>query len=146
MQFPNNAELQIEGRSVHAGLRTSHPDVFAAGDVANHAHPFVKERVRVEHWQNAVSQGKAAAHALLGEPVVYDDLPSFFSDQYDLGLEYFGHPGSAGTDSVRIEAGSGDDAEALTARWYRGDTLVAAMHVNEWDRSEELAEQVRAAR
>jgi 3-phenylpropionate/trans-cinnamate dioxygenase ferredoxin reductase component len=140
------AGLDVDnGILVDAGLRTSHPDVFAAGDVANHAHPLLNERVRVEHWQNAVSQGKIAAHALLGEDVSYDELPSFFSDQYDLGLEYFGYPGAAGYDEVRIEeGGSGEDS--LVARWYRGDLLVAAMHVNEWDRSAELAEQVRAAR
>lgn len=142
-----DAGLDVDnGVLVDAGLRTSHPDVFAAGDVANHAHPLLRERVRVEHWQNAVSQGKVAAHALLGEPVVHDELPSFFSDQYDLGLEYFGHPGAAGADSVRIDPGSADDPDSLTAWWYRGDTLVAAMHVNEWDRSAELAERVRSGR
>ncbi len=140
------AGLDVDnGILVDAGLRTSHPDVFAAGDVANQMHPLLKERVRVEHWQNAVSQGKFAAHALMGESGAYDELPSFFSDQYDLGLEYFGHPGSAGTDSVRIEPGSSGE-DSLVARWYRGDTLVAAMHVNEWDSSKELAEEVRAAR
>ena len=140
------AGLDVDnGILVDAGLRASHPDVFAAGDVANHAHPLLNERVRVEHWQSAVSQGKAVAHALLGEDISYDELPSFFSDQYDLGLEYFGHVGAAGIDSVRIEAGStGEDS--LIARWYRGDLLVAAMHVNEWDRSKELADEVRAAR
>lgn len=141
-----DAGLDVDnGILVDAGLRASHPDVFAAGDVANHAHPLLDERVRVEHWQNAVSQGKVVAHALLGEDVTYDELPSFFSDQYDLGLEYFGHVGAAGSDSVRIEAGSSGE-DSLVARWYRGDLLVAALHVNEWDRSGELAEQVRAAR
>lgn len=141
-----DAGLDVDnGILVDPGLRTSHAAVFAAGDVANHAHPLLDERVRVEHWQNAVSQGKVAAHALMGESVVYDEMPSFFSDQYDLGLEYFGHPGAAGYDSVRVEEGtSGPDG--LVARWYRGDLLVAAMHVNEWDRSKELAEEVRAAR
>lgn len=138
-----SAGLDVDnGILVDAGLRTSHPDVFAAGDVANHAHPLLKERVRVEHWQNAVSQGKAVAHALLGEDVSFDELPSFFSDQYDLGLEYFGHPGAAGSDSVRIEAGSSGE-DSLVAWWHRGDSLVAAMHINEWDRSKELAERVR---
>jgi 3-phenylpropionate/trans-cinnamate dioxygenase ferredoxin reductase subunit len=142
-----DAGLDVDnGILVDAGLRTSHADVFAAGDVANHAHPLLNERVRVEHWQNAVSQGKVAAHALMGESVVYDELPSFFSDQYDLGLEYFGHPGAAGTDSVRIDPGSGDDPNALTAWWFRGETLIAAMHINEWDRSKELPERVRAGR
>lgn len=141
-----DAGLDVDnGILVDAGLRTSHTDVFAAGDVANHAHPLLGERVRVEHWQNAVSQGKVAAHALMGEDVVYDEMPSFFSDQYDLGLEYFGHPGAAGTDSLRIDSGSSGE-DSLVAWWYRGDMLVAAMHVNEWDRSKELAERVRAAR
>lgn len=141
-----DAGLDVDnGILVDEGLRTSHPDVFAAGDVANQAHPLLQERVRVEHWQNAVSQGKFAAHALMGEAGAYDEMPSFFSDQYDLGLEYFGYPGSAGTDSVRIESGS-SGPDSLVARWFRGDLLVAAMHVNEWDRSQELAEEVRSAR
>lgn len=141
-----DAGLDVDnGILVDGGLRTSHPDVFAAGDVANHEHPLLNERVRVEHWQSAVSQGKTAAHALMGEAVAYDELPSFFSDQYDVGLEYFGHPGSAGTDRVVIEDGSSGE-DSLIARWYRGDLLVAAMHVNEWDRSDELKDQVRAAR
>ena len=83
------------GVLVDAGLRTSHPAVFAAGDVANAAHPLLGTRIRVEHWQNAISQGRAAAHALLGETVSYEDLPYFFSDQYDLGMEFFGHPGGS---------------------------------------------------
>lgn len=132
------------GVLVDAGLRSSHPDVFAAGDVANHAHPLLNERVRVEHSQNAISQGKAAAHALLGEPVAYDEMPSFFSDQYDLGMEYFGYPGAAGIDSVCIEPGAKPDV--LTAEWFRRDRLVAAMHINDWDRSAELAERVRLGR
>ena len=141
-----DAGLDVDnGILVDAGLRTSHPDVFAAGDVANQQHPLLGERVRVEHWQSAVSQGKFAAHALRGEAGEYDELPFFFSDQYDLGLEYFGHPGAAGADSVKIEDGSSGE-DSLVARWYRGDLLVAAMHVNEWDRSDELKEQVRAAR
>lgn len=141
------AGLEVaNGVVVDQGLRSSDPDVFAAGDVANHAHPVLNEQVRVEHWQNAVGQGKAAARALLGEPVVYDALPTFFSDQYDLGLEYFGYPGSAGADHVRIDPATGDDPDGLTAWWFRGDTLVAALHINQWDRSEQLAARVRAGR
>lgn len=135
-----------DGILVSAGLATSSPDVFAAGDVASHAHPLLAERVRVEHWQNAVGQGRAAAHALLGEPVVYDDLPMFFSDQYDLGLEYFGHPGAAGFDDLRIDPVPDAGPDALTARWYRQGRVVAAMHINDWDRSAELARLVRDGR
>ncbi|HEX2893521.1 MAG TPA: FAD-dependent oxidoreductase [Marmoricola sp.] len=132
------------GILVDAGLRTSHRHVFAAGDVANALHPVLGERIRVEHWQNAIGQGRAAAHALLGEPVSYDELPYFFTDQYDLGMEYFGHPGAAGFDEVRIEPGPSDDAFA--AYWSREGRLVAAMHVNEWDRSEELRKRVQEGR
>ena len=132
------------GVLVDAGLRTDHHRIFAAGDVANALHPVLGERIRVEHWQNAIGQGKAAAHALLGEPVSYADLPYFFTDQYDLGMEYFGHPGAGGFDDLRLEPGPSDDA--FSAYWSRDGRLVAAMHVNEWDRSEELRERVRAGR
>ena len=128
------------GVLVDAGLRTSHRRVFAAGDVANALHPLLGERIRVEHWQNAIGQGRAAARALLGEPVSYEDVPYFFTDQYDLGMEYFGHLGSAGFDDLRIEDGPSDDAFA--AFWSRQGRVVAAMHVNEWDRSDELKQRV----
>jgi 3-phenylpropionate/trans-cinnamate dioxygenase ferredoxin reductase component len=129
------------GVLVDARLRTDRPHVFAAGDVANALHPLLGERIRVEHWQNAIGQGKTAAHALLGEPVSYADLPYFFTDQYDLGMEYFGYIGSGGFDDLRLEPGKTDDA--FSAYWSRGGRLVAAMHVNEWDRSDELRERVR---
>ena len=92
VELAADAGLSVDnGVLVDSGLRTSHPAVFAAGDLANAAHPVLGTRIRVEHWQNAISQGRAAAHALLGEPVSYEDLPYFFSDQYDLGMEFFGH-------------------------------------------------------
>jgi len=127
------------GILVDAGLRTSAPDVFAAGDVAHAEHPVLGERIRVEHWQNAIGQGRAAAHALLGEAVRFGDLPYFFTDQYDLGMEYFGHVGAAGFDRLDVE----DGAEgSFAAFWHRGDQLLAAMHVNQWDRSDELKARV----
>jgi 3-phenylpropionate/trans-cinnamate dioxygenase ferredoxin reductase component len=132
------------GVLVDAGLRTSHPDVFAAGDVARAEHPLLGERVRVEHWQNAISQGRAAAHALVGETVSFEELPYFFTDQYDLGMEYFGHVGSAGFDRLDIEDGA--DPGSFACFWRRGDRVVAAMHVNEWDRSDELRDLVRSGR
>jgi NADPH-dependent 2,4-dienoyl-CoA reductase/sulfur reductase-like enzyme len=135
------AGLDVDnGVLVDAGLRSSHRRVFAAGDVANALHPLLGERIRVEHWQNAIGQGRAAAHALLGEDVAYSEVPYFFTDQYDLGMEYFGHPGSAGFDDLRIEPGPSDDAFA--AFWSRQGRVVAAMHVNEWDRSKELKQRV----
>jgi 3-phenylpropionate/trans-cinnamate dioxygenase ferredoxin reductase component len=143
-ELAREAGLAVDnGVLVDAGLRASHADVFAAGDVANAEHPLLGERVRVEHWQNAISQGKAAAHALAGEDVSFEELPYFFTDQYDLGMEYFGHVGSAGFDDLRIE---GEDPEAFACFWWRGDRLVAAMHVNQWDRSDELKDRVKEGR
>ena len=138
------ADLEMEGGvAVDAALTTSDPAILAIGDIASHLHPVLGERVRVEHWQNALGQGRVAARVLLGEEVVYDDLPSFFSDQYDAGLEFFGHLGRTPAE-VTLESGS--SADAFVAWWHRDGLLVAAAHVNEWDRSKELAEQVAHAR
>jgi NADPH-dependent 2,4-dienoyl-CoA reductase/sulfur reductase-like enzyme len=135
------AGLAVDGGIlVDAGLRTDRDAIFAAGDVANVDHPVLGERVRVEHWQNAIDQGKAAARALLGEPVEFSALPYFFTDQYDLGMEYFGHIGRQGFDRVDIEEG---ERGAYACFWWRGRQLVAAMHVNQWDRSDELRARVR---
>lgn len=135
------AGLRVDnGVLVDSHLRTDHPAIYAAGDVANALHPVLGERVRVEHWQNAFGQGRTAARALLGHPATYDDLPYFFTDQFDLGMEYFGHLGSGGFDELRLEDGADG---AFAAFWSRGDRLVAAMHVNQWDRSDELRDRVR---
>src|SRR5258708_25004234 len=76
------------GIVVDAGLATSAPGIFAAGDVANAWHPSYQQQIRVEHWANALHQGPAAARAMLGQQVSYDHIPYFFSDQYDAGMEY----------------------------------------------------------
>jgi 3-phenylpropionate/trans-cinnamate dioxygenase ferredoxin reductase subunit len=78
------------GILVNAQCQTSAPDVFAAGDVANLLHP-VFGRVRVEHYNNAEKQGRAAARAVLGTLGVYDDIYSFWSDQYEHNIEYVGY-------------------------------------------------------
>ena len=94
------------GVLVDARLRASDPHVFAAGDVARQDHPLLG-RLRVEHWDAAIHQGRAAARAMLGDDAAYDRLPYFFTDQYDLGMEYVGHTG-AGYDEVVVR---GDRAE-----------------------------------
>ena len=138
-ELARTAGLGVDnGILVDSGLRSTHPGVFAAGDVAHAEHPLLGTRLRVEHWQNAISQGRAAAHALLGEPVSFDELPYFFSDQYDLGMEFFGHV-PKGTEAV-LEPGDTDDA--FSCWWRRDGRVVAAMHVNQWDRSDELRERV----
>lgn len=138
------AGLRVDnGVLVDSHLRTDHPAIYAAGDVANALHPVLGERIRVEHWQNALGQGRTAARALLGQPATYDDLPYFFTDQFDLGMEYFGHLGAGGFDELRLEDGTDG---AFAAFWSRRGRLVAAMHVNQWDRSDELRDRVRDGR
>ena len=88
---------------VDAQLRTSDPDVYAIGDIANHDHPVLGRRVRVEHWETAIEQGKTAAHNLAGAAESYERMPYFFTDQYDLGMEYVGSVGPDGYDRVDID-------------------------------------------
>ncbi len=79
------------GVLVDASLRTSDPDIYAVGDIAAAEHPLFGERIRTEHWANALKQPAVAADGMLGKPGEYDELPYFFTDQYDLGMEYVGH-------------------------------------------------------
>jgi 3-phenylpropionate/trans-cinnamate dioxygenase ferredoxin reductase subunit len=110
-------------------LQTSAPGVFVAGDAAGAQHPFYGERVRVEHWANALEQGPGAARNMLGRELAYERLPYFFSDQYDIGMEYTGHARTR--DRVVFR---GDPAtREFIAFWLDGDRIVAGMNVNVWD-------------
>jgi len=122
------------GVVVDEHLRSSAPDVCAAGDVANAYHPFAGRHVRVEHWANALHQPVVAAQAMLGKDAVYDRLPYFFTDQYDLGMEYTGFGG--GEVVVR-----GDERE-FVAFWLRDGRLTAAMNVNVWTGVPEIARRL----
>jgi len=120
-----------DGVLVDGRLRTSDPDVFAVGDIAGHDHPVLGRRVRVEHWDNAIHQARAAARVMLGGDQPYDRLPYFFTDQYDLGMEYVGSVGPDGYDEVVLR---GDvSTRVFTALWLQGRRVVAAMHANDWD-------------
>ncbi len=119
-----------DGVLVDARLRASDPHVYAAGDVARQDHP-VLGRLRVEHWDAAIHQGRAAARAMLGDDAAYDRMPYFFTDQYDLGMEYVGHVGAAGYDEVVVRGDRG--ARKLVAYWLRAGRVLAGMHVNDWD-------------
>lgn len=124
------------GVLVNVALRASEPHVFAAGDVANHQHPTLGRRVRVEHWDTAIHQGRAAAQTMLGNDPAYDRLPFFFTDQYDVGMEYVGSVGPEGYDEVVLR---GDDLRGgLSALWLSGGTVVAGMHANDWDATDHL--------
>ncbi|MFE9860911.1 NAD(P)/FAD-dependent oxidoreductase [Streptomyces sp. NPDC005780] len=129
------------GIAVDASLRTSDPHIFAAGDVANVAHPLLGTRLRVEHWANALNSGPAAARAMLGQDVAYDRVPYFFSDQYDLGLEYSGWapPGSYDQVVIRGDAGKRE----FIAFWLKDHKVLAGMNVNVWDVTETVQELIK---
>lgn len=123
------------GVLVDASLRTSDPDVFAVGDIANHDHPILGHRVRVEHWANALNQPAAAVATLLGTHTPYTELPYFFTDQYDLGSEYIGY---ASAESSVVVRGS-LDAREFVAFWVApAGHIEAAMAVNVWDVIDEI--------
>jgi len=132
------------GILVDGGLRTSADGVFAAGDVANVDHPVLGHRLRVEHWDTAIKHGTVAATNLLGGHALADELPYFFTDQYDLGLEYVGNPGPEGFDRVVITGDQEGPVEQRAFRvwWLRGDLVVAGMHVNDWDAIDRVRELV----
>jgi 3-phenylpropionate/trans-cinnamate dioxygenase ferredoxin reductase component len=129
-QLASEAGVAVDdGIVVDEHLETGVPGVFAAGDVANAQHPFFGERIRVEHWANALNQGPVAARNMLGQSVAYERLPYFFSDQYDIGMEYLGFARS--WDRVVFR---GDPAtREFIAFWLVGHRVVAGMNVNVWD-------------
>jgi 3-phenylpropionate/trans-cinnamate dioxygenase ferredoxin reductase component len=136
-----DAGIKVEdGIIVDEKLQTSAPAVFAAGDVAHAWHPFYGEPIRVEHWSNALNQGPAAAHAMLGEPVSYDRIPYFFSDQYDVGMEYSGY--APEWDEV-VFRGDPADGEFM-AFWLHDRRVVAGMNVNVWDVNEHVQALIRS--
>jgi 3-phenylpropionate/trans-cinnamate dioxygenase ferredoxin reductase component len=130
------------GIAVDAALRTSDPDIYAAGDVAAAHHPLLEARLRVEHWANALNGGPAAARSMLGQDVSYDRIPYFFSDQYDLGLEYSGWAPPGSYDQVLIR---GDAVKRqFIAFWMKDRRVLAAMNVNVWDVTEQLQRLIRS--
>ncbi len=130
------------GVVVDEHLRTSHPDVFAAGDVANAYHPRLDRHLRVEHWDTAIQQGGTAGRNMLDADEPYTHLPYFFTDQYDLGMEYVGNIGPDGYDEVILR---GDvPGRQLTAFWVQAGRVVAGMHANDWDAIEPIRSIVNA--
>lgn len=131
------------GIRVDAHLRASAPDVYAAGDVASADHPVIGVPLRSEHWANAIGQGKAAALSMLGRDAVYDDIPYFYTDQYDLGMELSGYPPLMRDADVVIR---GDlAAREFIAFWVRDGRVVGGMNVNVWDVNEQVQRLIRAA-
>ncbi|MFE5915541.1 NAD(P)/FAD-dependent oxidoreductase [Streptomyces sp. NPDC056468] len=143
-----SAGLEIAHRAYGRGvvvderLRTSDPDIYAAGDVASFPHALFDTRLRVEHWANALNGGPAAARAMLGRDVTYDRVPYFFSDQYDLGMEYSGWapPGSYDEVVIRGDAGKRE----FIAFWVKDGRVLAGMNVNVWDVTDPIQQLIRS--
>lgn len=132
------------GIVVDASLRTSDPDVFAAGDVANAQHPRLGRSIRVEHWANALNQPAVAAKAMLGQDAAYDRTPYFYTDQYDLGMEYTGYVEPGGYDRVVYRGALG--GREFIAFWVRGGQVLAGMNVNVWDVTDQIKALVESGR
>ncbi len=128
------------GLLVDPRLQSSAPNVFAAGDVANHWHPFYERRVHVEHWANALNQGPAAARSMLGGKDPYNELPYFFSDQYDVGMEYSGLSDPSDEVVIRGDFNGGE----FVAFWLRDGLVTAGMNINVWDVNEYVQALIRA--
>jgi 3-phenylpropionate/trans-cinnamate dioxygenase ferredoxin reductase component len=141
VELAGDAGLEIDdGIVVDEQLRTSAENVFAAGDVTNAWHPFYGQRIRVEHWANALNQGPAAAKAMLGESVSYDRIPYFYSDQYDVGMEYSGYAPS--WDQVVFRGNR--EAGEFVAFWLQDGRVIAGMNVNVWDVNEAVQTLIRS--
>jgi 3-phenylpropionate/trans-cinnamate dioxygenase ferredoxin reductase subunit len=138
----SDAGLEVtNGIVTTAALRTSDPDIFAAGDVASAFHPRLGEHIRVEHWANALKQPAVAAAAMLGQDASYEELPYFYTDQYDLGMEYVGDV-SGGYDQVVVR---GDlDARQFIAFWLKQGRVKAGMNVNVWDVTDSVKRLIRS--
>ncbi|GAA4350404.1 hypothetical protein GCM10023087_16980 [Microbacterium rhizosphaerae] len=139
------AGLEVQnGILVGSNLRTSAPDVFAAGDVANAYHPVIQQHLRSEHWANALNAGPVAARSMLGQNAVFDHIPYFYTDQYDLGMELSGYPPLMSQAQLVIR---GDlDTREFIAFWVDDERVVGGMNVNVWDVNETVQELIRSGK
>jgi 3-phenylpropionate/trans-cinnamate dioxygenase ferredoxin reductase component len=144
-QLAEAAGLEVgNGIVTDARLGSSDPDIYAAGDVANAYHPLLGRHIRVEHWANALNQPQTAARAMLGQDAAYDLVPYFYTDQYDLGMEYAGYVEPGGYDQVVFR---GDvERREFIAFWLGGGRVLAGMNVNIWDVNEAIQAIVRGGR
>jgi 3-phenylpropionate/trans-cinnamate dioxygenase ferredoxin reductase component len=121
-------------------LASADPSIFAAGDVASAWHPFYERHIRVEHWANALHQGPLAAEAMLGRDVAYERLPYFYSDQYDVGMEYSG----LATDWDRVVFRGDPASREFIAFWLKDERVLAGMNVNVWDVNDDVQALIRS--
>jgi NADPH-dependent 2,4-dienoyl-CoA reductase/sulfur reductase-like enzyme len=142
VQLADAAGLTIDnGISVDASLRTSDPNIFAAGDVANAYHPMAKVWLRSEHWANALNGGQAAARSMLGQNVSFEDIPFFYTDQFDVGMEYSGF--APLTREAEVVYRGDRLGREFIAFWLAGGKVVAGMNVNVWDVNEAIQGIIR---
>jgi 3-phenylpropionate/trans-cinnamate dioxygenase ferredoxin reductase subunit len=142
IELAERAGLSTEdgGVLVDVSLRTSAPDIYAVGDIAAAEHPLFEQRIRTEHWANALKQPAIAVAGMLDEPGEYKELPYFFTDQYDLGMEYAGHAPEYQRVVFRGDVGSRE----FLAFWLDADSRVlAGMQVNIWDALDDIKNLIR---
>jgi 3-phenylpropionate/trans-cinnamate dioxygenase ferredoxin reductase component len=144
VELAEQAGLAVDnGVLVSSALRSSEPAIYAVGDIANAEHPFYQRRIRVEHWANALNQPAVAAASMLGDDASYDALPYFYTDQFDLGMEYVGHapPGSYTRLVVRGDLATRE----FIAFWLDAESRVlAGMNVNVWDVTDAVKSLIRS--
>ena len=141
----SSAGLEVDNGVVcDSALRTSDPDIYAAGDVASSYLPLLGRHLRVDHWSNALNGGKAAARSMLGQQVEYNRVPYFYSDQYDLGMECSGLPLPGSYDQV-VYRGNPDSLEFISF-WLNESRLVAGMNVNVWDVTDDIQSLILSAK
>lgn len=138
-------DLADGGVSVDASLRSSDPDIYAVGDIAAALHPLFGVRIRTEHWANALKQPAVAVAGMLGHGAQdarqYTELPYFFTDQYDLGMEYVGHA----PEYHRVVFRGDVAGREFVAFWLDSDNRVlAGMNVNVWDVLDDVKALIRA--
>jgi 3-phenylpropionate/trans-cinnamate dioxygenase ferredoxin reductase component len=145
VELARSCGLDIDnGILVDSHLRTPDHDILAAGDVANAYHPLLGRRLRVEHWANALHQPTVAAKTMLGQTAAYDRLPYFFTDQYELGMEYTGYADPHVEHEIVIR---GDVAtREFIAYWLYDRRVVAGMNVNIWGVTEQIRELIGSGR
>ena len=145
---PRTALAETAGLAVDNGvlvdehLETSAPGIFAAGDIANAMHPVTGTRIRVQHWDNARRQGRVAARNALGHDEAYARVPYFYSDQFDLSMEYAGFPLAFDRVVYRGDPASGK----FLAFWLADGRVVAGMNVNTWKVNEAISALVASRR
>jgi 3-phenylpropionate/trans-cinnamate dioxygenase ferredoxin reductase component len=142
-ELAENAGLELADGGVRtdASLKTSDDDVYAVGDIATAESPLFGTRIRTEHWATALKQPAVAAAGMMGRPSVYDELPYFFTDQYDLGMEYVGHA----TNYASVVFRGDVDKREFTAFWLDHESRVlAGMNVNVWEGLDDIKELIRS--